>query len=303
VVARSLDVTDGVPDGVTGVGVVGLGAMGSRIARRLLATGHDVTVWNRTAERAGELAAAGARVAASPADVARRSDVVVVMVADPAALRAVTEGDDGCVAGARAGSTLVDMSTVGPAAEGLLAAALPPGVGLVHAPVLGSRAEAESGALTVLAGGDPPLVRRVAPVLSALGTVVELESIEAAAAAKLLANAALFGVVALLGEVVALGEGLGLTRDRVFDVLATTPLAAQADRRREAIESGAYPARFALALAKKDTDLIQDAVRGAKLDVRSVGAVATWFADAAAAGWDDRDYTAVLAWIASRNTV
>jgi 3-hydroxyisobutyrate dehydrogenase-like beta-hydroxyacid dehydrogenase len=112
---------------MTAVAVAGLGAMGSRVAARLLAAGHEVTVWNRSAGKAGPLAGLGAFPAATPAEAASRAEVLITMVADPAALRAVTEGPGGVVAGASTSLTVVEMSTVGPAALARLASALPPG--------------------------------------------------------------------------------------------------------------------------------------------------------------------------------
>src|SRR5438067_1765008 len=98
------------------VAVVGLGRMGSRIAARLLDTGHELTVWNRTPERAIGLSDRGARVAATPHDAAEAAGFVITMVADPGALAAVTQGGAGVVAGLRADAVLIEMSTVGPAA-------------------------------------------------------------------------------------------------------------------------------------------------------------------------------------------
>src|SRR5258708_39703220 len=96
------------------VAVVGLGAMGSRMAKRLLDAGHDVAVWNRSPERAAELVGVGATLAATPAEAARGRDFAITMVTDPAALVEVTEGDDGVLAGGP--ETLIQMSTVGPPA-------------------------------------------------------------------------------------------------------------------------------------------------------------------------------------------
>src|SRR6516165_12786716 len=155
---------------MTAVAVVGLGAMGRRIAIRLVAAGHEVTVWNRSAGKAEPLAELGAVPAASPAEAASRAEVLITMVADPAALRAVTEGPGGVAADASAPLTVVEMSTVGPAAVARLASALPPATGLLDAPVLGSLAEAESGSLVILAGGPARLVERVLPVLAAVGS-------------------------------------------------------------------------------------------------------------------------------------
>jgi HAD superfamily hydrolase (TIGR01450 family) len=279
---------------VTRVGVVGLGGMGSRIAGRLLASGLEVIAWNRSPGKLRPLAALGARLSATPAEAAARADVLITMVADPAALRAVTEGPDGVAAGAGAWLTVIEMSTVGPAAVTRLASVLPGGTGLVDAPVLGSLSEAESGSLVIFAGGPGTLVERVQPVLSVLGSVVHVGGPGAGAAAKLVANAALFGTLGTLGEALALAGGLGLSGEDAFKVLAATPLAAQAERRRPAVESGRYPPRFPLWLASKDARLIGAAAAAAGVDLRVTAAAGTWLAEAERAGLGDRDYTAVL---------
>ena len=279
---------------MTAVAVVGLGAMGSRIATRLVAAGHEVAVWSRSAGKAGPLAELGAVPATTPAEAASRAEVLITMVAGPAALRAVTEGPAGVAAGASASLTVVEMSTVGPAAVAWLASALPPGTALVDAPVLGSLAEAESGSLLVFAGGSARLVERVSPVLAAVGSVMHVGDLGAGAAAKLVANAALFAVLGALGEAIALARGLGLSAEATYRVLAATPLAAQAKRRRAAIEAGEYPPRFLLTLAGKDARLVADAAAAAGVDLRLITAAGTWLAEAEQAGLGDQDYTAML---------
>lgn len=279
---------------MTAVAVIGLGAMGSRIATRLAAAGHEMTVWNRSPGKAEPLARLGAFPAATPAEAASRAEVLITMVADPAALRAVTESADGVIAGAGASLTVVEMSTVGSAAVARLASALPPAIGLVDAPVLGSLAEAESGSLVIFAGGEAQLVERVSPVLSAVGSVLHAGQLGAGAAAKLVANSALFATIGVLGEAIALARGLGLSADAAYRVLAATPLAAQAERRRAAIEGGEYPPRFRLALADKDARLTADAAAGAGVDLRVITAAGTWLAEAERAGLGGRDYTAML---------
>lgn len=283
------------------VAVIGLGAMGTRIARRLLAAGHDVSVWNRSPARADELAELGATPAASPAEAAGRSEAVVTMVADPAALEAVSEGPSGIAAGAGSSATVIEMSTVGPAAVARLASVLGPGTGLLDAPVLGSVSEAESGSLRIFVGGPAQLVERWTPLLSELGSPLHVGPLGAGAAAKLVANTTLFGALGVLGEALALADGLGLSREAAFDVLAGTPVAAQAERRRAAIESGEFPARFSLALARKDADLIAAAAEAAGVDLRLVEAARTWLADAEADGLGERDYSAVLERILGRD--
>lgn len=277
------------------VAVIGLGAMGSRFARRFLAAGHEVIVWNRTPEKATELVELGAVSAGNPADAARRAEALITIVADPSALRAVTEGPDGIAAGADGSTTVIEMSTVGPEAVRWLASALPSETGLLDAPVLGSLSEAEEGTLEVFVGGPVRLAERWTPLLFALGSPIHVGPLGSGASAKLVANATLVGTIALLGEVVALADGLGLSRNVTFDVLAATPLAGPAERRRPSIEGGEYPLRFALALAKKDAQLITDAAREAGVDVRVLEAVRTWLAEAQAAGLGERDYSTVLA--------
>lgn len=266
------------------VAVIGLGAMGSRIAARLLDADQEIVVWNRSEEKAKALVDRGAALAESPADAAARADATITMVTDPAALEAVLEDVP------PDSTTLIQMSTVGPEAVARLRFPR-----LVDAPVLGSLAEAESGKLTIFAGGDDDLIQEWSPLLAQLGRVAHVGGLGAASAAKLVANATLVGMIALLGESIALGAGLGLPRDVVFDVLATTPLAQQAERRRAAIETGAYPPRFALSLARKDADLILEAAERVAVDLRLVPEARRWLVDAEAAGLGADDYAAVLA--------
>ena len=284
---------------MTRVAVIGLGAMGGRIARRLIDAGHDIVVWNRDATKAAPLVGPGATPARSPCEAARGAAAVITMVSDPAALRDVTEGPAGVAAGASASTTIIQMATVGPASVTRLASVLPPGAGLLDAPVLGSLSEVESGSLRIFVGGPAELMERWRPLLSALGTPLHVGPLGAGTAAKLMANSTLLGVLCVLGEALALGEGLGLPRDKAFDVLAATPLSAQAERRRRSIESGQYPARFSMSLARKDAELILEAAATTGLDLRLAAAARTWFAEADGEGTDP-DYSAVLARILER---
>jgi 3-hydroxyisobutyrate dehydrogenase-like beta-hydroxyacid dehydrogenase len=279
------------------VAVIGLGGMGSRIAGRLLEAGNELVVWNRTREKATELVERGASLAETPAEAARRAEVVITMLADPAALQDVTEGPEGVAAGVSQGSTVIEMSTVGPATVSQLRSTLPDEVALLDAPVLGSLPEAESGSLHVFVGGPPELFEQWAPLLSALGTPIHVGPLGAGAAAKLVANSTLFGALGALGEALALADALGLERSAAFDVLAASPLAAQAERRREAIGSGEFPTRFPLHLARKDADLIAEAAAKTGVELRVTEAARSWLREAEDASWGERDYAAVLAWI------
>lgn len=284
-------------DGMTTLAVVGLGGMGARMARRFLDAGHEVVVWNRSPDKIEQLAAFGASPAASPADAARHAEVVLTMLSDPEALEAVTGGPSGLAAGPGGSVTVIEMSTVGPAAIRRLASTLPAGTPLLDAPVLGSLTEVEAGSLRIFLGGPASLVERWAPLLSVLGSPLHVGPLGAGAAAKLVANTTLLGVLGVLGEALALAQGLGLSRDATFEVLAATPIAAQAERRRAAIETGEYPVRFALSLARKDADLITEAAASSGLDLRLATAARSWLAQAEQEGWGERDYSALLGYM------
>lgn len=275
--------------------------MGSRIAQRLLTQGDAVVVWNRTAEKAAPLSELGATPVATPVEAAAQAQVVLTMVSDAAALRAVTEGPSGLLAGAGPSLTIVQMSTVGLSALSRLASMLPPGAELLDAPVLGSLAEAERGSLTIFVGGERPLVERWRPLLSVLGSPLHAGPLGAGTGAKLVANSTLFGLLGVLGEALALADGLGLSRHAAYEVLASTPLAAQLDRRRGAIESDHYPPRFALSLARKDADLILEAATDSGISLPVAAAARAWLAEAEEAGRGGSDYSAVLAEILSRH--
>src|SRR5437870_2015559 len=271
--------------------------MGSRVARRLLDAGNELVVWNRTAQKASQLVAAGATRADTPAAAASGAEVVITMVTDPAALHAITEGPDGIVTGVGGSATAIEMSTVGPEAVARLASVLPDGVGLLDAPVLGSRSEAEAGSLHIFVGGPASLFEQWQPLLAHLGSPIHVGPVGAGAAAKLVANSTLFGTIGVLGEALALADALGLSRNTAFDVLSRSPLGEQAERRREAIEAGDYRPRFPISLAHKDAELVAAAAAASRIDLRLAEAARSWLADADTASWGERDYAAVVAWI------
>ncbi|MFI2639978.1 NAD(P)-dependent oxidoreductase [Streptomyces sp. NPDC018610] len=225
------------------IAFLGLGRMGVPMARRLLAAGHPLTVWNRTAAKAEELVAEGARPAASPADAVRDADVVITMLADPAALAAVA---DAALPALPAGAHWIDMSTVGPEAVRALASRAGDRATLVDAPVVGSTDRAATGRLDILAGGDTAGVDHV---LATLGTVTRTGPSGSGAALKLVLNTAAIGGVGLVAEALRLADALGLDEDTARTALAAGPLGGAVARAR------AEGAHFATALAVKDLDL------------------------------------------------
>lgn len=152
------------------IGLVGLGIMGKPMGKNVLKAGFPLTVWNRTISRAEELKALGARVASSPKEVAEHSDIIITMVSDSPDVQQVVLGDDGVIHGARAGSVLVDMSTISPQVTREIANALQEKqVAMLDAPVSGGEKGAVEGTLSIMVGGDAAVVERVRPVFEALG--------------------------------------------------------------------------------------------------------------------------------------
>jgi 3-hydroxyisobutyrate dehydrogenase-like beta-hydroxyacid dehydrogenase len=231
------------------IAFLGLGHMGTPMARRLVAAGHDVVVWNRTASRTAPLVEAGARAADTPATAVSGADVVITMLADPAAVEHVLFGPDGAVGSLSPGSHLVEMSTIGPDAVRGIADRLPAGIGLVDAPVGGSVPQATAGELRVFAGGDASDLDAVTPILSSLGSVVRCGGVGSGAAIKLVANTSLVAGMALLGETVTLADSLGVPRDLALEVLSAGPLGGVLNRARAA---GGF---FTVELAAKDLGL------------------------------------------------
>ncbi|MDN0194463.1 NAD(P)-dependent oxidoreductase [Streptomyces sp. S.PNR 29] len=231
------------------IAFLGLGHMGAPMARQLLVAGHPLTAWNRTAEKTEPLVADGAVRAASPAEAVRDADVVITMLADPAALGTVAAA---IVPALRPGTHWVEMSTVGPDAVRELAARLGEGVTLVDAPVMGSTDKAAAGRLGILAGGDADGVEHV---LARLGTVTRTGPPGSGAALKLVLNAAVIGGVALVAEALRLADALGADGDAARTALAAGPLGGVVGR---AFAEGVH---FDTALAVKDIALATQAAR------------------------------------------
>ena len=270
--------------------------MGAPMAGRLVDAGHDVTVWNRTAERAAPLVQRGARLAGSPAEAAEGAEALFTMLSAPGAVDTVLFGHDGAAAALAEGATLVEMSTIGPAAVHSVRARLPEPVAMLDAPVLGSVPQATDGTLKVFVGGDPGVFRRCEAVLAHLGHPVVLGPLGAGASMKLVANSTLGALMTGLAEALALADGLGLDRSAVLDVLAESPIGVTVRSKRANVESVRYsPPNFKLALAVKDLGLVADAAAEAGVDLRVGAAARSWLEDADRAGLGSLDYSAVIA--------
>lgn len=254
--------------GAAPIGFVGLGQMGSRIATRLLASGHPLIVSARDAGKRAPLVAGGATEARTPAELGRvvGDGIVFVMLRDARSVASVLFGRRGLAAGLRPGALVVNLTTIAPAECRELAARLAAaGVHYLDAPVGGSIDAASDGTLLFLVGGEPSDLERVRPLLTRLGRHVEhLGPTGSGSAVKLVSNLLTVGHVALLAEALSLGEGLGLDRARLLEVLATGGgRSAMLDRKRGKLLERRYDPEFRLELALKDLRLIETAARGA----------------------------------------
>lgn len=278
----------------TKIAFIGLGHMGSAMAARLLDAGYDLTVWNRTAAKAGPLLERGARQADSPADAATGSDIVITMLTDTAALEQVLFGPGGVAEAIGPGHVLLEMSTVGRDEIRSVAERLPSHVVLVDAPVRGSIPEATEGRLVVFVGADRTTFERVEPILRTLGTPSRVGGLGSGAAMKLVVNSTLAAAMTAAGEAVALGDVLGLDRGTVLDVVANSPVGGVIKAKRKAIENGIYPPSFKLSLARKDLQLVSEAAAEAALDLKVAPAALAWLDQAADAGLGDLDFSSVF---------
>jgi len=241
--------------------VLGTGRMGSAMAERLAGQGIAVVVYNRTPERAATLAERiGASVAATAAEAASRSDVVITMVADDAAVRALFDGPDGVTAGLRPGSVAVDMSTVLPDTIRSVAPAVRArGAGILDGPVSGSVASTLGGELTIMVGGDAADLERARPILDHLARrVFHLGPLGSGAVMKLAVNTLIFGLNGAVAEGLVLAENNGIDRALAYDVLASSAAGAPmvGYKRAAFVEPDTTPVAFSLALADKDLRLI-----------------------------------------------
>jgi 3-hydroxyisobutyrate dehydrogenase-like beta-hydroxyacid dehydrogenase len=280
------------------IAFLGLGMMGTQLARRLIEAGNDVTVWNRTAERTAPLAAIGAEVAATPSAAVGGAEFVITMLARPEAVDDVLFGKEGVATGVEPGQTWIDMSTIGPDEFASASARLPDGVISVDAPVRGSVPEASAGRLQIYVGASDPVFQLVRPVLSLLGQPRHVGPPGAGAATKLVVNLTLVASMVTFGEATVLADVLGLDRSTTLDVLADSPIGATVRAKGANLEASEYPPSFKLELATKDMMLVDRSLEEAGVQLPATEAARQWMEAALAEGAGEQDFSAVAATIA-----
>ena len=282
------------------IGFIGIGNMGAPMVRCLVKAGQRVTVYDTDAARASALAAENSAitVASSLPDLAQRSTIIVTMLPDSKVVRKVVLGDDGLTAGMSRGGIVVDMSSsYAPDTIALGAELIARGIGLVDAPVSGGVGKAITGTLAIMTGGEAAAIERVAPVLSAMGTVHHAGKLGAGHALKALNNyVSAAGLIATCEALVA-AHAFGLDPTVAIRIINASTgrnntTEAKADRY---LIPQRYDSGFALALLSKDVGMAHAIARDLGLAAEEMAFVDDYLKRAAAKLGPTADHTAVMA--------
>ena len=288
------------------LGFVGLGVMGSRMVKRLLAAGHSVTGYNRTRSKAQWLLEAGMRWADTPRAVAEAADVTLSMVTNTAALNAIAAGDDGLLAGLGRGRVYVDMSTVSPAASRDLADQVAAqGAHMLDAPVSGSVITLEEGRLSIMVGGDAAAFERVKPILLDIGPkVTHVGGNGRAVSMKIATNLSLAVQMLAFSEGVLLAEKSGIRRETAVEVLLNSVIASPMVKYRGPfVLKMPGEAWFDVDMMQKDMTLALEMGRQLDVPLPTTAVTNEFLSAARAMGWAEQDFAVlfdVLAHMAGR---
>jgi len=280
------------------IGFVGLGAMGGAMAGRLVKSGYAVAGYDISAARAEVAALAGVRRAATPGEAAESADVVMSSLPHPAAVREAYLGPHGVLAGARAGTALVDLSTIDPDTwKEVARVAGERGLACLDAPVSGGPVEAGSGGLVFLVGGEAPVLERCRPIFAALGTEIHhVGPLGSAQIVKIVNNVMTMGNVAVAAEAMVLGVKAGMDPQRLFDILSTSGGRSHHFLKRfPNVLAGDFAPRFSIALSRKDLGLATRLAESLGVPMFTTAVVRQVYEAAGAAGLDGQDMAAVTA--------
>ncbi|WP_151697611.1 NAD(P)-dependent oxidoreductase [Weizmannia acidilactici] len=278
------------------IGWIGLGHMGSPMAKRILNAKFELFVYNRTQSKTEELASSGATVCTSPQEIAEKADVIVTMLTDNAAVEEVLRAENGILSGLSEGKTVIDMSTVSPDdsvrfAEWVKAK----GGHFMDAPVSGSVQPAKEGNLVILVGGEKEQVDVCRPIFDVLGkTVIHFGENGKGSAAKLSINLLLGLIIQGASEALLLGEKLGLKKENIIEMISAsacnTPIFQM---KKNAFLNETFPAAFMLELMSKDLGLAKAEIEKNAMSLPLAGAVEETYRNAKANGAGKEDVAAV----------
>lgn len=282
---------------MTSIGFVGLGVMGGPIAHRLLKAGHALTGYNRTRSKAEWLVEEGMRWADTPREVAEASEVTFSMVTGPAALRAITEGPDGILAGLAPGKIYIDVTTGSPEASRALAAEVSKvGASMLDAPVSGSVSTLEENRLSIIVGGDPEVFERALPILKQIGpTVIHVGGNGTAVLMKIAVNLSLAVQMLALSEGVLLAEKGGVDRKTALEVMLSSVIASPMVKYRGPfILKQPDEAWFNVNMMQKDMLLALEASRSLNVPLPTTAATNEMLTAARAMGYETQDFAVMF---------
>ncbi|KQX26191.1 MULTISPECIES: NAD(P)-dependent oxidoreductase [unclassified Sphingomonas] len=280
------------------IGFVGLGQMGAAIAANILKAGFDLTLWNRSADKAAPLVAAGATLADSPCALASGCDIVLSILADDRALDAVLDGEDGLLAGLRPGALHISMSTIAVAtAEAVRDRHVARGQHFLSAPVFGRPDAAAAGKLSVVAAGDAADIDRAEPLLRAIGHKLFRVGDDPPAAnlIKLCGNFMLMAAVEAMAEAMTLAEKGGAGGTTLLEVMTNTLFDALAYRNYGPMlaERRFHPAGFPAALGLKDMRLVGAAAEDSRVPMPLLSLLRDRLVETIAKEGEDIDWSGI----------
>jgi len=279
------------------VGFIGLGIMGKPMARNLMEAGYELTVHNRSPEKAEELGEEGANVAATPREVAEKSDVIITMLPDSPQVREVVAGEDGVLEGVKEGSLVVDMSTISPVVtEELAEAVKEKGASMLDAPVSGGDVGAIEGTLSIMVGGDEGDFERARPLFEAMGkTVTHVGPVGAGQVTKAANQIVVALTIEAVSEALVLGSRGGVAPEKILDVLGGGLAGNKVmEVKREKFLSHKFDPGFRSELHHKDLGIALAAGReyGVVLPVTAI--VDQMLLSMRRKGWGGEDHSALL---------
>ena len=280
------------------IGFIGLGVMGKPMAKHLVSAGHSLVVHNRSRGAADELVAAGAKAAASPAEVARASDVVITMLPDTPDVERVIAGDTGVLAGLKQGAVVIDMSSISPVATERLAALVSEkGGAMLDAPVSGGEIGAINASLSIMVGGDEATFHRMKPILDVMGNkerVVYIGRSGAGQICKICNQVAIGGALAGVSEAFALARKTGVDAARVRQALLGGFAASRVlEVHGERMLVDNYKPGFRARLYQKDMRLASEAASANGVAMPATAIVSQLVNALVASGGADLDYAAL----------
>ncbi len=272
------------------IGFIGLGHMGTHMAQRLLDAGYQLTVYDRTREKAKALRQQGAQIAETPKNLAATCQVVMACVTDDQAQHDVMFGPDGALAGTHVGSVMIDLSTVSPfASRRLCQAAKEKQVSMIDAAVSGSVPQVDQGSLVIFVGGEHQTYEQCNPILDVLGqNSFFMGASGMGTTMKLVVNTLLGLGIQALAEAIALGEKAGVEKELLLDVLGQTAVLTPGQKSKlENVKREEYPTNFALSLMHKDFSLVLSQAYAVSVSMPATAAAQQMYTAAMAKGMDE----------------